>query len=502
MASSDVLTQVKKNPEKAIGPAIAAWRKQRAPRLAELVDALEAAHGGPPFAGKTSDWLAAAKKAKGDADRGPLIRSIIERTTTDILATLRVASEWDDPRLGTQIIALLTKLPFSGKRTRDVWREVFRHAEKLRDPRFLALAAAVPDAWNVGEDTKRFLTNRLEEANKDLEAVTLPKDLDAAISEYVAKLAPSEAAVSEESLLASIYDAPDDDAPRLVYADWLQEKDDPRGELIALQLRGGDQKRVNALIKANKKKWLGELAPVLGGEIEFRRGFPATATVKFRNQRDAEQYGQLRAWATFESIELSAPGAREDQMEWEGYVHPAMSNLREVHGANPKFLLAATKPWRIEHLAIGYSYRRELGEDAFTDLCASPLLPKLRRVTSNAVQPDWLKKAKRVPPEICVWSDLENRGEWLKIARSTKLEKLILHNWIAEFAFSRDEDGAFTRLDVTVTPRSPVRKLEQLNRLDEIVTDVRSIPPGELSHLEGHALVAGKMVVVPQLSRS
>jgi uncharacterized protein (TIGR02996 family) len=41
---------------------------------------------------------------------------------------------------------------------------------------------------------------------------------------------------TEDKLLAEVYASPDDDAPRLVYADWLQERDDPRGEFIALQI--------------------------------------------------------------------------------------------------------------------------------------------------------------------------------------------------------------------------------------------------------------------------
>lgn len=41
--------------------------------------------------------------------------------------------------------------------------------------------------------------------------------------------------MDEASLLAAIRAEPDDDAPRLVYADWLQEQGDPRGEFIQLE---------------------------------------------------------------------------------------------------------------------------------------------------------------------------------------------------------------------------------------------------------------------------
>jgi uncharacterized protein (TIGR02996 family) len=39
----------------------------------------------------------------------------------------------------------------------------------------------------------------------------------------------------DEAFLRAILDNPDDDTPRLVYADWLEEQGDPRGEFIRLQ---------------------------------------------------------------------------------------------------------------------------------------------------------------------------------------------------------------------------------------------------------------------------
>ncbi|MGN6104638.1 MAG: TIGR02996 domain-containing protein [Kofleriaceae bacterium] len=41
--------------------------------------------------------------------------------------------------------------------------------------------------------------------------------------------------MNERELVAAIANAPDDDAPRSVYADWLMERGDPLGELIAVQ---------------------------------------------------------------------------------------------------------------------------------------------------------------------------------------------------------------------------------------------------------------------------
>src|SRR5215813_14910898 len=40
---------------------------------------------------------------------------------------------------------------------------------------------------------------------------------------------------NSNGFLEAIRAAPDDDGPRLVYADWLEERGDPRGEFIRIQ---------------------------------------------------------------------------------------------------------------------------------------------------------------------------------------------------------------------------------------------------------------------------
>jgi uncharacterized protein (TIGR02996 family) len=98
-------------------------------------------------------------------------------------------------------------------------------------------------------------------------------------------------------LFAAIVAAPDDDAPRLVYADWLTERGDPRGELIILQCRlaGGDTDdalfdRESTLLAKHQRRWLGEAGLKTG---TLRRGFVEIATLgskaflKARDQLEA-----------------------------------------------------------------------------------------------------------------------------------------------------------------------------------------------------------------------
>ncbi|MEO8707311.1 MAG: TIGR02996 domain-containing protein [Kofleriaceae bacterium] len=69
----------------------------------------------------------------------------------------------------------------------------------------------------------------------------------------------------EAALLSAIRDAPDDDAPRLVYADWLIERGDPRGEYIALACSLGYDAYVaaEALWQQHEQAWRAVLPPIL-----------------------------------------------------------------------------------------------------------------------------------------------------------------------------------------------------------------------------------------------
>ncbi|MBL8950491.1 MAG: TIGR02996 domain-containing protein [Myxococcaceae bacterium] len=89
---------------------------------------------------------------------------------------------------------------------------------------------------------------------------------------------------TERHLLDAVLAAPDDDGPRLVYADWLNARGDPRGELIVLQcalerddLTAPEHVRVRSnqsrLFKAHLDLWERPLRALRDGRYTFRRGF-------------------------------------------------------------------------------------------------------------------------------------------------------------------------------------------------------------------------------------
>ena len=82
---------------------------------------------------------------------------------------------------------------------------------------------------------------------------------------------------------------PDDEAPRLVYADWLEERGDPRGEFIRVQceregLADGDERRwalearERQLRRRYAKGWAGSLRALVQ-DWQFRRGFVEGITI-------------------------------------------------------------------------------------------------------------------------------------------------------------------------------------------------------------------------------
>lgn len=173
----------------------------------------------------------------------------------------------------------------------------------------------------------------------------------------VARLPPAEA-----RLLDAIVAAPDDDAPRLVYADWLGDRGDDRGEVIALAcldakhlLEHADRARLNALLQTNEAQWLGPVAQVAQGR-RWVRGFLEECT-----------------------LARAAPGVVEPALE-----HPAWSLVRTLH-AGRAFLatgdlvrLVAQRALRsLEALVVDGEVAQALaGSDA-----ARAARPTLKRLT-------------------------------------------------------------------------------------------------------------------------
>ena len=116
-------------------------------------------------------------------------------------------------------------------------------------------------------------------------------------------------------LLAAVLANPDDDAARLVYADFLSQSGDERGELIAVQCALGSApkgkrtallKREKELLKANAKKW-SQHASQVALECRFVRGF--VGTIKATANAFTHHGAKLFETDPVEELILSKPAA-------------------------------------------------------------------------------------------------------------------------------------------------------------------------------------------------
>jgi uncharacterized protein (TIGR02996 family) len=176
-----------------------------------------------------------------------------------------------------------------------------------------------------------------------------------------------------DALLDAIARDPEDPAPYLVYADWLQARGEPRGELIALQGAGddhpGDHRITDAALdhlRAHAASYLGALAPFVGepdGEqyldLRWRHGFIGSAAL--------HAWGRSRRHSTFELLRSLSPAQ-------------ALAELLQLESA--RFLT---------RLSIGPHYDDRNGQfvsDVLTDI-AVPSLRSLWLGTSGWLLSPW-----------------------------------------------------------------------------------------------------------------
>jgi len=245
-----------------------------------------------------------------------------------------------------------------------------------------------------------WLTNRFADAVEGIDETTQPHSSAelALIAKMMALLESNRAPAlaNDAELWAAVYANPTEHAPRQVLADFLLEREDPRGELIALQLAAEKTpaaiKREQALLKAHVTEWLGPIAPVVTkSSVVFSRGFLSEALARFKNEHDVKRYGAYDEWSTIEVLR-HAPVMSLSQLRWATFVPPQMTGLREFEllaGASLPFLLEVDRPWRA--LERGGFWR--IDETEFQRLVSEgpAMMPALHTLRFLRLEPDWLK---------------------------------------------------------------------------------------------------------------
>ncbi|MFT3712783.1 MAG: TIGR02996 domain-containing protein [Archangium sp.] len=354
-----------KDEAKKLDALLAAWRKQRHPRIADVIDQVSVplvkAAGG-------------AVKAKNVPERTRQCIALLERGgAVDIGRVL--ATEWpgtwepalplvkalcavaDDPRVANEFARQIDRTQYDTWTSKNLWSPLFTRFDTLKDARQLPLLEAQLKRAK-GEYYARDMRSMEERSVKVLQKLKVPK-LSAADEKWLAQLeAPfsGAAAASKDKkkggaeLLAAVLAKPDDLGLRAVYGDWLTQHGDPRGELISLQLAAPSEKsekRINSLIKKNWASWLGPLADWFTFGYSrgvrpplFKAGFPYSGHV------NAPKHGAedtLRAllerpeWRTFEVLQ----GWPQQQVPLhEVLAHPNFARVRALEFAPQRSHLA------------------------------------------------------------------------------------------------------------------------------------------------------------------
>jgi uncharacterized protein (TIGR02996 family) len=195
------------------------------------------------------------------------------------------------------------------------------------------------------------------------------------------------------AFLQAIKEEPEDDTPRLILADWLEERGDPRGELLRLQVTlarlipgtrawWARYEREQQLRQFHEKDWLGPLAG-LADSYTLQRGL-VQLTLKvddFLGSKVAA-LAETETFAWVDGVRLTDFDRALNQMDtlMKSTLLAGLNSLN-LGGSGPEIGLAevamlANSP-HLAHLTVLELYDRHVGAVGAAALAASPYLAKL-----------------------------------------------------------------------------------------------------------------------------
>jgi hypothetical protein len=382
-----------------------------------------------------------------------------------------------DPRIAAELLATLAKLPQKSLAAKSYYEPLFEGVVRMRDPRSLArLRALRPKLAGFGVAAMRqWMQQQLEDAIAALEAVppdTLTPE-EAALAARLSAVLIDEHALKDRggrdlrALEDEVYEHPEDDRPRVRLADRLLDATDPRGELIALQLRIGDDEptrveraRVNVIVRDHRERILGPLAPWLCVEgLVFERGFPARGRVR----AELAPRGALpaREWATFVELDLA------NEHRFAELICGPLRGLRKMSGAPTSIIDAlerCTEPCALTHIGFQDRVRNELPSFEQLERLAALIAPgralaNLRSLTVWVSQRDQARFVEMVGPQLercplevlrIELTDVACGGALLRKELAAQTVEIAGHVGVAVFAARRDGAAEAHQRAVTI----------------------------------------------------
>jgi uncharacterized protein (TIGR02996 family) len=195
----------------------------------------------------------------------------------------------------------------------------------------------------------------------------------------------------EEQLLSEVLARPDDDAPRLAYAELMDAKGDPRGEFIRVQLElfRAEQLRQqpsnwlelvdrrDASLREHGARWAADVAPLVD-KVEFQRGFVDAVTLPVTAY--LERAAAIYAVAPVRVLTFTAAAGHCREL----FASPHLGRIRAIVLWNQRIgdegaeaLAASPHVGEVRYLNLRANRITQKGLEA---LCASPGLAKLTYV--------------------------------------------------------------------------------------------------------------------------
>jgi uncharacterized protein (TIGR02996 family) len=240
--------------------------------------------------------------------------------------------------LSSGLLALADGKRMTSRQCRGFWKDAFRIIGRQVHPGLAPILqpmlALQPHTEFEGALLKRLRVVEAKLGRLDSPSPSTTEEAALAkLSERLEVAKHRAAAKTADDFLREIWATPADDGPREVFSDWLQERDDPRGEFIALQLarrrrqarpsatvagvtlRGTDAEakavaRERALLAKHRGEWAAPFEAVLSMPNSlFERGFLETAHVHWRKLASVPALMTHPAWATVRHYKLDGEGA-------------------------------------------------------------------------------------------------------------------------------------------------------------------------------------------------
>jgi uncharacterized protein (TIGR02996 family) len=203
----------------------------------------------------------------------------------------------------------------------------------------------------------------------------------------------------EDRLLDAIRDEPDEDLPRLIYADWLDDHRQPeRAELIRVQcVLAGERPttkargREKALLAAHEGEWMGALALLPG--LSFQRGM---AAVEWKSPKQFVEGAEFLtaagdpAWVVERRLKLDRFTVDEPGLEalvrdphFALLTHLELEGREKLTAASARVIAESPLSAHLRGLALENA---ELGPAGAKALANSPHLRRLRHLSLSGAR--------------------------------------------------------------------------------------------------------------------